>query len=83
MLDDTFSGLDGESEDRIFTLLLAKRGLLRQRDVTVLLVTHAVHRLSYADHVVALTAEGTISEEGTFPDLMNSNGYVLCSCSQA
>ena len=76
ILDDTFSGLDAESEDGIFTRLLGKRGLLRQLGVTVLLATHAAHRLSYADHIIALTAQGTISEQGTFPELMNSGGYV-------
>lgn len=76
MLDDTFSGLDAESEDAIFTRLLGNRGLVRQLKVTVLLVTHAAHRLSYADYIIALSAHGTISEEGTFAELMNSGGYV-------
>lgn len=76
ILDDTFSGLDAESEEAIFTRLLGKRGLLRQLGVTVLLVTHAAHRLSYADHIIALTAEGTVSEAGTFSELMKSGGYV-------
>jgi ATP-binding cassette, subfamily C (CFTR/MRP), member 1 len=76
ILDDTFSGLDAETEDSIFTRLLGKRGLLRQHGVTVLLVTHAAHRLSYADHIIALAADGTISEEGTFSELMKSGGYV-------
>ena len=44
--------------------------------MTVLLVTHAAHRLSYADHIIALAADGTISEQGTFPKLMSRRGYV-------
>ena len=43
---------------------------------TVLLVTHAVHRLSYADHVVVMTADGSIAEQGTFEQLKASEGYV-------
>ncbi len=76
LLDDVFSGLDPGTEDTIFTRLLGKRGLLRQLGATVVLVTHAVHRLSYADHIIALTAQGTISEEGKFSELINSEGYV-------
>ncbi len=43
---------------------------------TVLLVTHAAHRLSFADYIIALTAQGTISEEGRFSELMSNRGYV-------
>lgn len=76
MLDDVFSGLDAISEDRIFSRLLGKNGLLRQLGTTIILVTHAAHRLSYADHIIALSAQGTISEQGRLEQLLNENGYV-------
>jgi ATP-binding cassette subfamily C (CFTR/MRP) protein 1 len=76
MLDDVFSGLDATSEDRIFSRLLGRNGLLRRLDITVILVTHAAHRLSYADHIIALSAHGTVSEEGKFEHLLVNNGYV-------
>ncbi|KUJ09415.1 ABC transporter-like protein [Mollisia scopiformis] len=76
MLDDVFSGLDAISEDRIFSRLLGKNGLLRQLGTTVILVTHAAHRLSYADHIIALNANGTISEQGKLQELLGKNGYV-------
>ena len=76
ILDDVFSGLDATSEDRIFSRLLGKSGLLRQLGTTVILVTHAAHRLSYADHIIALSSEGGISEQGKFEDLVEKNGYV-------
>ena len=76
ILDDTFSGLDAESEDAIFTRLLGRRGLLRQLGTTVLLVSHAAHRLSYADHIIALTSDGAVSEAGTFQELMSRGGYI-------
>jgi ATP-binding cassette, subfamily C (CFTR/MRP), member 1 len=44
--------------------------------VTVLLVTHAVHRLSYSHHVIALSNTGRIAEQGSFDLLQNSGGYV-------
>lgn len=75
-MDDVFSGLDPVSEDRIFSRLLGKQGLLRQLGTTVILVTHAAHRLSYSDHIIALSRKGTVSEQGRFEDLLLSNGYV-------
>ena len=76
MLDDVFSGLDAISEDRIFSRLLGRSGLLRQLGTTVILVTHAAHRLSYADNIIALSAHGTVSEQGKFGHLVVNNGYV-------
>lgn len=76
MLDDVFSGLDAISEDRIFSRLLGKNGLLRQLGATIILVTHAAHRLSYADHIIALDSKGTISEQGRLEQLLTENGYV-------
>jgi ATP-binding cassette subfamily C (CFTR/MRP) protein 1 len=76
MLDDVFSGLDAISEDRIFSRLLGKNGLLRQLGTTTILVTHAAHRLSYADSIIALNAQGTISEQGTLEKLLKEDGYV-------
>lgn len=43
---------------------------------TVLLVTHAVHRLSYADQIIALSSDGSIAEQGSLKDLDKSGGYV-------
>lgn len=76
LLDDVFSGLDAISEDRIFSRLLGKNGLLHQSGITIILATHAAHRLPLADHVIALTAEGTVSEQGRFQDLLLGNVYI-------
>ncbi|KFY64271.1 hypothetical protein V496_03372 [Pseudogymnoascus sp. VKM F-4515 (FW-2607)] len=76
ILDDVFSGLDTINEDRIFSRLLGKSGLLRRLGTTVILVTHAAHRLSYADDIIAISHQGTISEQGKFGDLMAASGYV-------
>lgn len=76
VLDDIFSGLDADTEEHIFTRLFSNNGLLRQRKVTVILVTHAVHRLPYADHIVALSSEGTVVEQGTYAELRNGRQYV-------
>jgi ATP-binding cassette, subfamily C (CFTR/MRP), member 1 len=76
ILDDVFSGLDAGSEDRIFSRLLGRTGLLRNLDTTVLLATHAAHRLSYADKIIVLDARGSVCEQGSFPALMKAGGYV-------
>lgn len=41
MLDDVFSGLDAGTEEKIFSRLLGKQGLLRRNHITVILVTYA------------------------------------------
>jgi hypothetical protein len=76
MLDDIFSGLDAETEEHIFNKLLGKNGLFRQLGTTVILATHAVHRLSYSDHVIAMSGNGRIMEQGSFEQLRNAGGYV-------
>ena len=76
VLDDIFSGLDADTEEHIFNRLFSSQGLLRQMRTTTVLVTHAVHRLPYADHIVALSAEGTVIEQGAYADLRQGGGYV-------
>lgn len=76
ILDDVFSGLDAETEEQIFNRLFAKNGLFQRMKTTVLLVTHAVHRLPYSNHIIALDSSGRILEQGTFDQLKVSGGYV-------
>jgi ATP-binding cassette subfamily C (CFTR/MRP) protein 1 len=44
--------------------------------ITVLLVTHAVHHLSYSNYVIALDPLGRIAEQGSFDNLRSSSGYI-------
>lgn len=76
ILDDVFSGLDAETEDQVFKRLFGKQGLFQEMGTTVLLVTHAVHRLSYSDYIIALDRSSQIIEQGTFDFLKTSGGYV-------
>ncbi|KAH8593398.1 putative ATP-binding cassette transporter [Bisporella sp. PMI_857] len=76
ILDDVFSGLDAETEEQVFNRLFGSSGLLHQMGTTILLVTHAVHRLPYSNHIIALDALGHISEQGSFDELKTSGGYV-------
>ncbi len=76
ILDDVFSGLDNDTEELIFKRLFGRSGPLRRLETTVIMVTHAVHRLPYADLIVSLDENGHISEQGNYTSLVNSDGYV-------
>jgi ABC-type multidrug transport system fused ATPase/permease subunit len=75
VLDDIFSGLDAGTEDKVFRRVFGPSGLLRQRQVTVVLCTHSINHLPAADYIIAL-GNSSIVEQGTFNDLMTQGGYV-------
>ncbi|KAH6979576.1 P-loop containing nucleoside triphosphate hydrolase protein [Fusarium venenatum] len=76
LLDDVFSGLDHQTAQTVFENLLGKHGLFRQWKTTVILATQSANFLTSADHIICLSKEGGISEQGSFQTLENSNGYV-------
>ncbi|KAI9826794.1 MAG: hypothetical protein M1819_007265 [Sarea resinae] len=76
LLDDVLSGLDPITEDHIFAELFGEEGLFRKSETTVILATNAVHRLSFADHIIALGSDGRIVEQGNFAKLGSADGYV-------
>ncbi|EEU44794.1 uncharacterized protein NECHADRAFT_96302 [Fusarium vanettenii 77-13-4] len=76
MFDDVFSGLDKVTEQAVFSRVFGKDGLLRKNGTTVILATHAVHRLPESDYVIALDKGGRLIEQGTFSDLRSGGGYV-------
>ncbi|CAE7199875.1 hypothetical protein P3342_010333 [Pyrenophora teres f. teres] len=71
-LDDVMSGLDATTEEVIFASLLGPEGLLRKSGTTVVFATNALHRLSSADHIIVLAADGTIAEQGPYWKLASS-----------
>lgn len=64
LLDDILSGLDKNTEQAVFQQVLGREGLCRKHGITVVLATHAVKYLPYADHVVVFDEDGSISEQG-------------------
>ncbi|CAN9446968.1 unnamed protein product [Alternaria alternata] len=76
ILDDCLSGLDGQTENRIWHSLFGHEGLLKRCRTTVLVASSSAKRVPYSDHIVALDKDGRISEQGPFEKLNKSGGYV-------
>ncbi len=76
ILDDVLSGLDLDTENRVFHNLLGLDGVLRSQDATVILASSSGKRLPFADHIVVLDENGEIMEQGSFKQLTKSGGYV-------
>ncbi|KAL2673757.1 hypothetical protein Neosp_012201 [[Neocosmospora] mangrovei] len=74
-LDDVFAGQDAATEEHIHRMLFSEGGLFREMGTTVVCVTNAIHRLVYADHVIALSEEGFILHQGTFEQLKTDTAY--------
>ncbi|KAL3420510.1 hypothetical protein PVAG01_06955 [Phlyctema vagabunda] len=76
VLDDVFSGLDAKTELHVFSSLFGPEGILRQSQVTTILATNSTRNISHADHIVALGADGTITEQGSYEELASAGGYL-------
>ena len=76
VLDDVFSGLDRDTEHRIFHNLLGFDGLLRRQSTTIILASSSYKRLPFADHIIILNDKGQVAEQGSFKDLNASGGFV-------
>lgn len=71
LLDDPLSAVDPHVGKHIFEECII--GLLKSRNKTVILPTHSLIFLQYADQIVTL-ADETIKENGKYEDLINSGG---------
>ncbi|KAK1845566.1 ABC multidrug transporter [Colletotrichum chrysophilum] len=69
VLDDVFRGLDSSTQHQVCQAIFGTNGLLRRRGTTVIVCTHSTQLLPVADHIIALTQEGTILDHGTFIDI--------------
>lgn len=76
LVDDILSGLDNSTGSDVFQSVFGPDGLIRRRGATAILCTHAVRYLPLADHIIALQADGTVSEQGTFGELLQTGNYV-------
>lgn len=76
IFDDVLSGLDNDTEAELFRRVFGPDGITRRRNTTVVICTHSVRHLPSADHIIALGADGTLVEDGSFEFLMSNNKYV-------
>lgn len=76
VFDDILSGLDANTEEQVFKRVFGPNGLLKRRSSTVVLSTHSVRHLPSSDHIIALTSDGSIAEEGTWDALATNDNYV-------
>ncbi|KAF3197725.1 hypothetical protein TWF679_002821 [Orbilia oligospora] len=76
VLDDIFSGLDAVTEERIFARLLGPDGLLKKNRNTIILATHAVHRLPFANQIIVMAKEGSIQSRGTWESLSSDSTFM-------
>ncbi|CEJ91185.1 hypothetical protein VHEMI06915 [[Torrubiella] hemipterigena] len=76
VLDDILSGLDARSAKHVVKQVLGPDGVCKKHGITVIMATHAVEYLHYADHIVALNDKGSIEEQGSFQELDAQDGYV-------
>ncbi|KAH9945319.1 ABC protein [Epithele typhae] len=71
IFDDPLSAVDAHVGKALFSDAIL--GALRNRGKTVVLVTHALHFMSQCDYIYTMHG-GRISEQGTYPELMDSRG---------
>ncbi|KAF7524216.1 hypothetical protein PCG10_005908 [Penicillium crustosum] len=76
ILDDALGGLDSNTEEHIFHNVFGPSGILKAREAVVILCTNAIRHLPSADYIVALGTDGTVVEQGRFPDLVANHQYV-------
>jgi ATP-binding cassette subfamily B protein len=71
IIDDALSALDVDTEQRVFTGIQER--FQADRDRIVLIVSHRLHLLSHADHIVVLE-QGRLVEQGSHEQLLRSSG---------
>ena len=69
ILDDAFSNLDAETEERVFKHLKEWR-----EDTTIILTSHRISTIKEADMIVAIE-NGKIAEIGTHDELISKDGF--------
>ncbi|KAG2140137.1 ABC protein [Suillus clintonianus] len=71
IFDDPLSAVDAHVGKSLFQDAIV--GALRNRGITVILVTHAIHFLSQVDYIYTMN-NGVITESGTYEELISRGG---------
>ncbi|KAJ8611715.1 hypothetical protein MRB53_037826 [Persea americana] len=76
ILDDVLTGLDRKTEQAVLESVFGKTGLVKRERTSVVMATNSAHQLSYADHIIVLSADGRVADQGTYDALMDRNEYI-------
>ncbi|KAK6210738.1 hypothetical protein LQW54_005943 [Pestalotiopsis sp. IQ-011] len=76
ILDDTMKGLDADTASKCFAAMFGRNGLLRKRRTTIIMATHNAQWFPYADRLIVLGENGTLTGDGSFESLKDSNDYI-------
>ncbi|KAI1148901.1 P-loop containing nucleoside triphosphate hydrolase protein [Nemania diffusa] len=74
--DDVFSGLDADTEEQVFNRVFGPGGIIQRRQATAVLCTHSVRHLPFANHIIVLSSDGSVVEQGSFEQLASNGNYV-------
>lgn len=83
IFDDVLTGLDRITERSVLDEVFGATGVLRQLKCSVVMATNTAKHLHYADRIVVLGANGTITEQGDAKSIMESSEYVKRLAGQA
>ena len=76
LLDDVLSALDANTERLVVDRLLGPVGLFCRHNATVALVTHSTRHFALADHILVLSADGHVAQQGTYAELCAQSGFI-------
>ncbi|KAF0641998.1 hypothetical protein NXS19_010672 [Fusarium pseudograminearum] len=76
LIDDILSGLDNSTGNDVFRRVFGPNGLMRRRNATGILCTHAIRYLPLADHIIILETDGTVAEQGSYDKLAETGIYI-------
>uniref|UniRef100_A0AAQ5ZCK6 ABC-type glutathione-S-conjugate transporter n=1 Tax=Amphiprion ocellaris TaxID=80972 RepID=A0AAQ5ZCK6_AMPOC len=73
LLDDPLSAVDAHVGQHIFDKVIGPKGVLRDKVITRILVTHGMSFLPQADLILVLV-DGEITESGSYQELLSRHG---------
>lgn len=76
LLDDILSGLDAWSTQQVFQNVFGREGLTNTYGATVILSTNDLKILPEANYIIALGPDGSVSQHGTYAQLIKNPGYI-------
>ncbi|SMR46888.1 unnamed protein product [Zymoseptoria tritici ST99CH_3D1] len=76
LADNILSGADSSTSAHVFAHIFGPRGLCKQLGMIAVLSTYDERSLPDADRIVVLSHNGTISEQGSYSELVATGSYL-------